>query len=83
MIPDPNDTYVDFFNQPITLNSKLLVPVNGRMKLCAVTKLNRKSLVVRELEFKNGGPIRTRPYDTVVLNGEDLTALALRKGLQL
>lgn len=83
MIPESNTEYVDFFNQPITEKSKLLVAVSGRMKICKVVKMNRKSIVVTELYFKNGGPIRTTPENTVVLSGEELTALALRKGLQL
>lgn len=77
------DEFVDYFNQPITEKSKLLVPVSGRLKLCAITKMNRKSLTVRELEFKNGGPIRAYPKDTVVISGEDLTLLAIRKGYSL
>ena len=83
MIPEPNTEYVDFFNQPITEKSKLLVAVSGRMKICKVVKMNRKSIVVTELDFKNGGPIRTTPENTVVLSGEELTVLAIRKGLQL
>jgi hypothetical protein len=83
MIPEPNTEYVDFFNQPITEKSRLLVAVSGRMKICKVVKMNRKSIVVTELDFKNGGPIRTTPENTVVLSGEELTVLAIRKGLQL
>jgi len=74
---------VDYFNQPITENSKLLVAVSGRLKVCSVVKLNRKSIVVTELDFKNGSPIRTTPENTVVLADEDLTLLALRKGWRL
>jgi hypothetical protein len=83
MIPEPNAEYVDFFNQPITEKSKLLVAVSGKMKICKVVKMNRKSIVVTELDFKNGDPIRTTPENTVVLSGEELTVLAIRKGLQL
>ncbi len=78
-----NKDFVDYFNQPITDKSKLLVAVSGRLKLCAVTRMNRKTIVVRELDFKNGGPIRTTPEACVVVSGEDLTVLAIRKGLQL
>jgi len=83
MEPEKNQTYVDYFNQPITENSKLLVSVSGRLKICKVIKMNRKSIVVAEVDFKNGGPIRITPENTVVLSGEELTVLALRKGLQL
>lgn len=83
MIPEPDTEYVDYFNQPITETSKLLVAVSGRLKICKVVKMNRKSIVVTELDFKNGGPIRTTPQNTVVLSGEELTVLALRRGLQL
>lgn len=75
--------FVDYFNQPITEKSKLLVVVSGRLKVCSVVKMNRKSIVVREVEFKNGGSIRTMPENTVVLSGEEMTVLAIRKGLQL
>jgi len=78
-----NDAFTDYFNQPITEKSTLLVAVSGRLKLCSVIKMNRKTIVVRELDFKNGGPIRTSPENTVVMSGEELTLLALRKGLQL
>lgn len=78
--PDP---FVDFFNQPIGLDSKLLVPVSGRLKVCSVVKLNRKSIVVKELDFKDGGPIRATPKHTVLLSGEEMTLLALLKGYQL
>lgn len=83
MIPEPNTEYVDYFNQVITEKSKLLVAVSGKLKICKVIKMNRKSIVVSELDFKNGGPIRTTPENTVVLSGEELTVLALRRGFQL
>lgn len=83
MIPEPDTEYTDFFNQPITEKSRLLVAVNGRLKVCKVVKMNKKSIVVTELDFKNGGPIRTTPENTVVLDGEELTVLALRKGFKL
>jgi len=83
MIPGPNTEYVDYFNQVITEKSKLLVAVSGKLKICKVVKMNRKSIVVTELDFKNGGPIRTTPENTVVLSGEELTVLALRRGLKL
>ena len=83
MIPESNTEYVDYFNQPITEKSKLLVAVSGRLKLCKVIKINRKSIVVSELDFRNGGPIRITPENTVVLSGEELTVLAIRKGIQL
>ena len=83
MIPEPNTEYVDYFNQVITEKSKLLVAVSGKLKICKVVKMNRKSIVVTELDFKNGGPIRTTPENTVVLSGEELTVLALRRGLKL
>ena len=83
MIPEPSTEHVDYFNQPITENSKLLVAVNNRLKICKVVKINRKSIVVTELDFKNGKPIRTTSENLVVLNNEELTVLAIRKGLQL
>lgn len=83
MIPEPNTQFVDFFNQPITEKSKLLVAVNGKMKICKVVKMNRKSIVVTEVNFINGGPIRTTPENTVVLSSEELMVLAIRRGLQL
>ena len=77
------DLLVDYFNQPITEKSTLLVAVSGRLKICSVAKLNKKSVSVNDLDFKNGSLIRAYPENTVVLSGEELTVLALRKGLQL
>lgn len=75
--------FVDYFNQPITEKSKLLVAISGRLKLCSVTKFNIKTIVVKRLDCINGRPIRTTPENTVVVSGEDLTVLAIRKGIPL
>lgn len=70
--------HTDLFNQPISIGSKLLVPINNRIRVCEVVKANRKTIVVKELAYRNGTEIRTLPNDTVMLSGEDLTVLALR-----
>lgn len=74
---------IDYFNQPITENSKLLVPVGGVLKVCYIVRMNRKTIVVKDLNYKNGMPIRTTAEQTIVLSGEDMTVLAMRKGLRL
>jgi hypothetical protein len=83
MEPEKDQTYVDFFGQPITEKSKLLVAVSGKLKICSVIKMNRKSIVVTEVAFRNGGPIRTIPENTILLSKEELSFIALREGLRL
>lgn len=82
MIPEDNHQPVDYFNQPITTKSKLLVPINGRIRLCSVLKINSKSIVVKQVNYETTKEIRIIPTDTVALTDEDLTCLTLRKGLR-
>jgi hypothetical protein len=70
--------HTDLFNQPIIVGSKLLVPLNNRIRVCEVVRMNKNTVVVTEVNFVNGTPVRANPKDTVVLSGEDLTVLALR-----
>jgi hypothetical protein len=76
--------FVDYFNQPITEKSKLIVATGyTKLKLCSVVKFNRKTIVVKDLDFKDGVPIRTTPENTIVVLEDDLTVLAIRKGIPL
>lgn len=75
--------FLDYFNQPIHEGTKVLATLSNRLKICSVVKLNRMTIVVKDLEFKNGADTRVLPENTVVVSGEDLSALALRKGLKL
>ena len=74
--------FLDLFNQEITVGSKLLVPLNNRIRVCKVVKLNVKTIGVKQVDFEKGFMHRVLPADTVLLSGEDLTVLAL-KGLNL
>jgi len=71
--------FTDFFNQPITEKSKLLVPISGRLRVSNVVKMNKNTIGVSEVNYMNGKVHRIYPGDTVVLSGEDLTCYILRE----
>jgi len=73
-----NKELVDVFNQPIKLESKLLVPLGGRLRVCDVVKLNKNTIIVKEEKYTNGKIYRVKPEDTLLLTGLDLMCHVLR-----
>jgi hypothetical protein len=78
MILDDEEAHYDLFNQLIPLDARILASIHGRIKVCKVVKLNRKTIVVKEVTLKNGHEHRVVPDTTVLLSGEDLTILTLK-----
>lgn len=78
ILEDEDGVHYDLFNQPILLNSKLLASLHGRIKVCKVVKLNRKTIIVKDVSLKNGHEHRVAPESTVLLSGEDIVILTLK-----
>ncbi len=76
MIPE-EAIFTDFFGQEIKANSKLIIPIKERLKLCRIIKFNANSLIVTEVAYEKGKQYRILPTNTIVLAGEDLTVFTL------
>lgn len=54
-----------------------MASVGSRLHLCSVVKLNKKTIIVKKTQFKDGAYYRVDPINTIVITEEDLTVLSL------
>jgi hypothetical protein len=69
--------FTDIMNQPIIIDAKALCPLNNRLRICRVVKINKKSVMVKQIDFENGKSYRLFPKDIFILPSEDLVTLTL------
>jgi hypothetical protein len=69
---------LDYFNQPIQIDSVLLVAVKDRIKVCRIIKFNDRTLVVKEIDSYKPRTHRINPINSIILQGEELLLFKLR-----